>query len=59
MIKVTNKNGCEIDFEAAAQHMDSKIGDKLWMMQTIYDFEADKNLDWIKQVKLLIAMYKE
>lgn len=28
-------------------------------MRTIYDFEADKNLDWIKQVKLLIAMYKE
>ena len=29
MIKVINKNGCEIDFEAAAQHMDSKIGDKV------------------------------
>lgn len=29
MIKVINKNGCEIDFEAAAQHMDAKIGDKV------------------------------
>ena len=29
MIKVINKNGCEVDFEAAAQHMDSKIGDKI------------------------------
>ncbi|MDY4896478.1 MAG: hypothetical protein SO146_04465 [Eubacteriales bacterium] len=29
MIKVTNRNGCEIDFEAAAQHMDAKIGDKV------------------------------
>ena len=29
MIKVINKNGCEIDFEAAVQHMDSKIGDKV------------------------------
>lgn len=29
MIKVVNKNGCEIDFEAATQHMDARIGDKV------------------------------
>ena len=29
MIKVINKNGCEIDFEAATQHMDARIGDKV------------------------------
>ena len=39
MIKVINKNGCEIDFEAATQHMDSKIGDKVSVENPFANFQ--------------------
>lgn len=39
MIKVTNKNGYELDFEAAAQHMDAEIGDAVSMEYPFASFQ--------------------
>lgn len=39
MIKVINKNGCEIDFEVATQHMDARIGDKVSVENPFANFQ--------------------
>lgn len=39
MIKVVNKNGCEIDFEAATKHMDARISDKVSVENPFANFQ--------------------
>lgn len=39
MVKVINKNGYELDFEAAAQHMDAKISDTVSMEHPFANFQ--------------------